>query len=68
MLHCIVRFGRVGAVALALLVGAAVALAGAPLLGWPAAAIAVAAAGLTYVLAKSYVELVTLIADMLIPK
>ena len=36
--------------------------------GWPLAVGGVLAGGILYVLAKSYVELVAIIADMLLPK
>ena len=36
--------------------------------GWPVAVGGIMAGGILYVLAKSYVELVAIIADMLLPK
>ena len=64
----LLRHGHPFAIAVALLPaigGAGLACLG---WGWPIAAGGVLAGGILYVLAKSYVELVAIIADMLLPK
>ena len=64
----LLRHGHRFAIAVALLpaiAGICLASAG---WGWPVAVGGVLAGAILYVLAKSYVELVALIADMLLPK
>jgi hypothetical protein len=68
VLHSIVRFGHAGAIMLTVLVALAVAGAGFTSLGWMAVLLGIACGAVVYFLARSYVELVTLIVDMLLPK
>lgn len=68
IIHFLVRHGHRFAIAVALLpvvVGAWLALAG---WGWPYGAGGIVAGAILYVIMKSYVELVAIIADMLLPR
>jgi hypothetical protein len=68
VIHFLVRHGHLFAIAVALLpvaAGACLAISGG---GWLYGAGGVAAGGVLYVLMKSYVEMVAIIADMLLPK
>jgi len=68
MLDLIVRYGRPAAAAVGGL-GFVLALwLALPALGWAALVPAALAGGLAFVVAKSYVELVVLITDMLLPR
>ena len=64
----LLRHGHRFAIAVALLPVAAGLYLGLSGWSWPLAVCGVLAGGILYVLAKSYVELVALIADMLLPK
>ncbi len=68
IIHFLVRHGHRFAIAVALLPavsGIGLAAAG---WGWPYGAAGVVASAVLYVIMKSYVELVAIIADMLLPK
>lgn len=67
VLHLIVRHGSMGATLASIIVVALVALAGMQSLGWLVAPVALFAGAMTYVLGKSYAELVRLITEMLLP-
>jgi hypothetical protein len=68
ILSLIVRFGTSAAIAVAVLVAGLAfwLLLGA--MGWPAAIAALLIGAIVFVLAKSYVELVVLITEMLLPR
>jgi hypothetical protein len=68
MLQLIMRFGSIAAALLAAIVVAAAIWAAVATGNWLWAAAGVVAAGAGYCLAVSYVELVRLITDMLLPK
>ena len=68
VINFLVRHGNRFAVAVALIpvvAGLAMAYTG---WGWPCAVGGIVAGAVLYVIAKSYVELVAIIADMLLPK
>ena len=68
VLKLIVRYGQAAAVALALLVLGLGLFIGGQAWGWPAIPLAILLALVVFVLAKSYVELVLLVTDMLVPR
>ena len=68
MLRVIVRYGNLGCIALAFLVFVAMAWLGHSALGGPGIVLATLAAIVVFVVGRSYVELVRLITDMLLPK
>jgi hypothetical protein len=68
VLDLILRFGNPAAVVLALAGGALTLIVTWALIGWFAILAAAVVAGLIFVVAKSYVELVTLITEMLVPR
>jgi len=68
VVNFLLRYGHRFAVAVALLPAIAGAYLGFSGWGWPIAAGGVVVGAILYVLAKSYVELVAIIADMLLPK
>ena len=68
ILRMIVRHGAAGVVAATAIVLVLVAGIGHALIGWLALPVAVLAALATYVLGRSYVELVRLITEMLLPR
>ena len=68
MLKLIVRYGRTASGVLAALVGLGALPLLWPLLGWLSVPIASVAAGLGYVVLRSYTEMVTLITEMLMPE
>ena len=68
VVNFLLRHGHAFAVAVALLPAIAGVHLGVSGWGWLIAAGGVATGAILYVLAKSYVELVAIIADMLLPK
>ncbi len=68
MLRLIVRYGSLGCVALAVLVFAAIAWLGHPELGGLAIVLGALTGIVVFIVGRSYVELVRLITDMLLPK
>jgi hypothetical protein len=68
ILDMILRFGTPAAIVLSILGGMLVFALTWALLGWFALAAAVVVAGLIFIVAKSYVELITLITEMLVPR
>jgi hypothetical protein len=68
MLHFIMRWGKIGAGGLATLVVVAGVWAALASGTWVWAPVGVVVAAVGYALALSYVELVRLIVDMLLPK
>lgn len=68
VLGWIVRFGTAGTVVLALLVAALAIVSGYASLGWIAVVAGVVGAGVVYVLGRSYVEIVTILTEMLVPR
>lgn len=68
MLYFLMRWGQVVAVGLALTVAAAGLWAAISTGAWIWALVGIIASGVGYGLALSYVELVKLIVDMLLPK
>jgi hypothetical protein len=68
VLALILRFGGVGAIALAVICGLLIVALGWAALGWFAIVLAILGAGLVFLIAKSYVEIVTIITEMLVPQ
>lgn len=68
VLDLIVRFGRVAAGCLAVLCGVLIGIGLYPALGWLTPLAGAAAAGLVFVAARSYVEMVTIVTEMLVPR
>ena len=68
MLHFLMRWGQLVAVGLAVAVAAAGIWAAVSTGAWIWGVVGVVASGVGYGLALSYVELVKLIVDMLLPK
>jgi hypothetical protein len=68
MLHFLIRWGKPGAAGLAIIVAAAGIWGGAADGNWIWALAGLVAAVVGYAVALSYVELVKLIVDMLLPK
>jgi hypothetical protein len=68
VLNFILRYGKTASIAAALLAALVVAGLAWPALGWIAIGLAVIAGLVVFVLAKSYVEIVTIITDMLVPR
>lgn len=68
-LALIVTYGAQASIGLSLAVAASLATWLVPLIGWIAGAgLALTAAALTLLLAKSFVELVTIVTEMLVPR
>ncbi|MCK9283276.1 MAG: hypothetical protein M0P39_03235 [Rhodocyclaceae bacterium] len=63
-LRLILRFGGTAAIILAVLIGAGITGLLWSMLGWPALFIGLAAAALSYILVKSYVEIVSIVTEM----
>lgn len=68
VLNFILRYGKVASVAAAILAAVAIAGLGWQALGWLAIVLAIVAGAVVFVLAKSYVEIVTIITEMLVPR
>jgi hypothetical protein len=68
VLALIVGYGTPIAVALAVVVAILVLWIGFPLIGWASAVLAIVAGGVLLLVALSYVELVRLITEMLLPQ
>jgi hypothetical protein len=68
VLALIVRYGTPIAVALAVVAAILVLWIGFPLIGWASAVLAIVAGGVLLLVALSYVELVRLITEMLLPQ
>ena len=68
VLDLILRFGTAGAVVLGFAVGLLAIVLSWGALGWIAVALGLVAGGLVFLIGKSYVELVTLITEMLVPR
>lgn len=68
ILDLILRFGTPAGIILALASGALTLLWAWTLIGWVAVLPALVVGGLIFIVAKSYVELVTLITEMLVPR
>ena len=68
VLAFIVRYGTPIAVALAVMVAILVLWIAFPLIGWLSVVVAVVAGGVLLLAALSYVELVRLITEMLLPQ
>ena len=68
VLAFIVRYGTPIAVALAVMVAALTLWIGFPLIGWASIVLASVAGGVLLLVALSYVELVRLITEMLLPQ
>lgn len=67
-LSLLVKFGHAGAILAALAVLILVLTVGWPALGWVAVIVALLAGALVYIMAKSFVELVTIVTEMLVPR
>ncbi len=63
-LRLIMRFGAIGCPALALVVGMGLGILLWGSLGWLALPLAVLAGGFAYLLARSYVEIITIVMEM----
>jgi hypothetical protein len=68
VLAFIVRYGMPVAIALAVVAAALTLWIGFPLIGWASIIVAVVAGGVLLLVALSYVELVRLITEMLLPQ
>jgi hypothetical protein len=68
LLSLTLRYGAAGSILAALLAVAIVAAAAWPALGPLAVVLGVLAGVVVYVLARSYVELVTIVTEMLVPR
>ena len=68
MLSLIVRYGSIGSAVLAVAVFGLITAVGLPVIGWLAVVAAAGAALLTYVIGRSYAELVKLVSEMLMPQ
>jgi hypothetical protein len=67
MLRMILRYGALGAAMLAVLVALLVGTLCWTALGWPAAVAGIVAGALVYVVGRSYVEIVQIVTEMLVP-
>lgn len=63
-LRLILRYGRGGSVLLAVLIGFGLAAALWPLIGWPSVIVALIVGAVAYLIAKSYVEIIQIIIEM----
>jgi hypothetical protein len=68
VLDLILRYGKIGSLAAAILAAALVAGLGWAALGWIAIVLALIVGAVVFILAKSYVEIVTIITEMLVPR
>jgi hypothetical protein len=68
VLAFIVRYGTPVAIALAVVAAALTLWIGFPLIGWASIIVAAVAGGVLLLVALSYVELVRLITEMLLPQ
>ncbi len=68
VLDMILRCGTPGAIAASVLLAVLTGAVAWPPLGWLGIVIALVVGALVFVVAKSYVELVTLITEMLVPR
>lgn len=68
MLNLIVRHGAAGSVVVAVVLFALIVAIAQPAMGWVSIAVALFFASLAYVVGRSYVELVKLISEMLMPQ
>jgi hypothetical protein len=68
VLAFIVRYGMPVAIALAVVTAALTLWIGFPLIGWASIIVAAVAGGVLLLVALSYVELVRLITEMLLPQ
>jgi predicted membrane metal-binding protein len=68
VLNLILRFGIAVSAIVALIAGTIVVLLAYRDVGWPAIPIAAVVALLVFGVAKSYVELVTIVTEMLVPR
>jgi hypothetical protein len=68
VLDLILRYGKTASIGVGLLAAVVVAGLGWPALGWIAVGLAAIAGIVVFVLAKSYVEIVTIITEMLVPR
>jgi hypothetical protein len=68
VLSLVKRHGAAGSVGVTILVALLAGGGAWPLAGWLAIPIAILLGGLAYVLAKCFVELITLITDVLMPE
>jgi hypothetical protein len=63
-LRLILRYGRAGSAILAVVVALAVLAALWPAIGWPAVVLAPPIGAFAYLIAKSYVEIVQIVVEM----
>ena len=68
MLAFVLRFGTVATTLLALISAALIVLLAWPALGWTAGVVAVLVAAVIFVAGKSFVELVVIVTEMLVPR
>jgi hypothetical protein len=68
VLALVLRYGTIGSAALGVLVALLVGGLAYATLSWLAPLIGIVLGGLVFVLGKSYVEIVTLITEMLVPR
>lgn len=68
MLNLTVRYGGPASMAFALVVGALLLWLGFATMGWGAMIVAAIGGALVFVVLKSYVELVVLVTEMLVPR
>lgn len=68
VLDFILRYGKLASIGVALLAALVVVGLGWQALGWIAVGLAMIAGVVVFVLAKSYVEIVTIITEMLVPR
>jgi len=68
VLDLILRYGAAASVVLALVGAALVLLLAWPVMAWIAAPVALLAGAVIFVLGKSYVEIVTIVTEMLVPR
>lgn len=68
VLNLIVRYGAHAAIVVAIFAAALVLWLLYGSMGWAAVAVALVTGGVVFVLAKSYVELIVLITEMLVPR
>jgi uncharacterized membrane protein len=67
-LDLVLRFGAVGSLVVSIAAAAVIIVVAWPSLGWLAAVVAVAAGALLFLVCKSFVEIVTIITEMLVPR
>jgi hypothetical protein len=67
-LELIVRFGNIGSVLIAICAACFTSILLLPIIGWWGFAASVVVGALLFLVCKSYVEIITILCDMLVPR